>query len=78
MMKHLSDYWLNDFSFVTLLIALIFTVFVLPVLIEYGHVSLLFVNLVFLFLFFTGIFSSMNRFLVFFMTNISFKFVIQT
>ena len=74
MMKHLSDYWLNDFSFVTLLIALIFTVFVLPVLIEYGHVSLLFVNLVFLFLFFTGIFSSSNRFLVFLTTTL---FVLQ-
>lgn len=73
-MKHLSDYWLNDFSFVTLLVALVFTVFILPILIEYGHVSLLFVNLVFIFLFFTGIWSSSNPYLIFLTTTL---FILQ-
>ena len=63
-MKHITDYWLNDASFVVLLVALIFTVFVLPILIEYGHVNMLFVNLVFIFLFFAGIWSSDNKLLI--------------
>ena len=59
-----TEYWLTDASFVILLFILIFTVFILPVLIEYGHVEMIFVNTVFLFLFFTGIFSSTSRFLI--------------
>ncbi|SFB10922.1 potassium channel family protein [Algoriphagus aquimarinus] len=59
-----TDYWLTDASFVVLLLILLFTVFVLPILIEYGHVHSLFVNTVFLFLFFTGIWSSRYRLLV--------------
>ncbi|REG92636.1 potassium channel family protein [Algoriphagus antarcticus] len=62
--KSFKDYWLTDASFAVLLLILLFTVFVLPILIEYGHVHALFVNTVFLFLFFTGIWSSRNRFLV--------------
>ncbi|MDX5340524.1 MAG: potassium channel family protein [Cyclobacteriaceae bacterium] len=64
LIKHFSNYWLNDASFLALLCILIFTVFVLPVLIEYGHINMLFVNLVFIFLFFTGIWSSDNKFLI--------------
>jgi hypothetical protein len=64
LIRHFSNYWLNDASFLMLLLVLIFTVFVLPVLIEYGHVRMLFVNLVFIFLFFIGIWSSDNRFLI--------------
>lgn len=59
-----TDYWLTDASFAVLLLILIFTVFVLPILIEYGHVHALFVNTVFLFLFFTGIWSSRFKLLV--------------
>lgn len=59
-----TEYWLTDASFGVLLLILIFTVFVLPILIEYGHVHALFVNTVFLFLFFTGIWSSRYRILV--------------
>ncbi|OYX17679.1 MAG: transporter, partial [Algoriphagus sp. 32-45-6] len=62
--KNINEYWLNDASFVILLIVLLFTVFVLPVLIEYGKIDMIFVNLVFLFLFFTGIWSSGNAFLI--------------
>ena len=68
LIRHFSNYWLNDASFLALLLILIFTVFILPVLIEYGHVNMLFVNLVFIFLFFTGIWSSDNRFLIFLTT----------
>lgn len=63
-LKRITDYWLNDASFVVLLVALIFTVFVLPILIDYGHVNMLFVNLVFIFLFFTGIWASDNKLLI--------------
>ena len=64
LVKHFSNYWLNDASFLVLLFVLVFTVFVLPVLIEYGHVNMIFVNMVFIFLFFTGIWSSDNRILI--------------
>ncbi len=60
----LNEYLLNDISFVALLGILVFTVFLLPVLIEYGHLNLFFVNLVFVFLFFTGIWSSNNPILI--------------
>ena len=63
-LKRITDYWLNDASFVVLLIALVFTVFVLPILIDYGHVNMLFVNVVFMFLFFTGIWASDNKLLI--------------
>ncbi len=61
---HINDYLVNDLSFVLLLLVLLFIVFILPVLIEYGHLDMFFVNLVFIFLFFTGIWSCNNRFLV--------------
>ncbi len=62
--KNINEYWLNDASFVILLVVLGFTVFILPILIEYGHIDMIYVNLVFLFLFFTGIWSSSNIFLI--------------
>ncbi|WP_339879688.1 potassium channel family protein [uncultured Algoriphagus sp.] len=62
--RSFTDYWLTDASFAILLLILLFTVFVLPILIEYGHVNAIFVNTVFLFLFFTGIWSSRYRILV--------------
>ncbi len=60
----INDYLIHDLSFVVLLLVLLFIVFILPVLIEYGHLDMLFVNLVFIFLFFTGIWSCNNRLLV--------------
>lgn len=71
-LRKFSDYWLTDASFGFLLLILLFTVFVLPILIEYGHVNPIFVNSVFLFLFFTGIWSSRNRFIIFFTTSLFF------
>jgi hypothetical protein len=70
--RNFSDYLLADASFGLLLLILLFTVFVLPILIEYGHVNPIFVNSVFLFLFFTGIWSSRNRFIVFFTASLFF------
>ena len=64
-LKSFTDYWLTDASFAILLLLLVFIVFVLPILIEYGHVQSVFVNTVFLFLFFTGIWSSKNNLLIF-------------
>ncbi|MBN7810714.1 two pore domain potassium channel family protein [Algoriphagus sp. H41] len=62
--RRITDYWLNDASFVVLMLMLVFTVFILPILIDYGHVNMLFVNVVFMFLFFTGIWSSDNKGLI--------------
>lgn len=59
-----ADYWLNDASFSLLFVILIFTVFILPILIDYGKVETIFVNTVFLFLFFTGIWFSRNKGLI--------------
>ncbi len=59
-----TDYWLTDASFSLLLVILIFTVFILPILIDYGKVETIFVNTVFLFLFFTGIWSSRQKGLI--------------
>lgn len=68
--KHFTDYWLTDASFGLLLLILLFTVFVLPIMIEYGHIDMVFVNMVFLFLFFTGIWSTREKFLVFLTTGL--------
>lgn len=59
-----KDYWLSDASFALLSGILIFTVFVLPILIDYGKVETIFVNSVFLFLYFTGIWSSRDKGLI--------------
>jgi hypothetical protein len=67
---HINDYLVNDISFLVLLVVLVFIVFVLPVLIEYGHVNMIFVNFVFIFLFFTGIWSCNNRKLVILTTTL--------
>lgn len=67
---HINDYLVNDISFLVLLVVLVFIVFVLPVLIEYGHVIMIFVNLVFILLFFTGIWSCNNRKLVILTTTL--------
>ncbi len=63
-LKRITDYWLNDASFVVLLIVLVFTVFILPILIDYEYANMFFVNVAFMFLFFTGIWASDNRLLM--------------
>jgi len=53
-----TSYWLTDASFVLLFFILLFLVFVLPILIEYESIGPILVSSTFLFLFFTGIWSS--------------------
>jgi hypothetical protein len=64
-MRHLihkvKDYWHSDTSFITLLVMLIFMVFMMPVLIEGGIVDIYILNILFLILYFIGIFSSEDR-----------------
>jgi hypothetical protein len=64
-MRHLihkvKDYWHSDTSFITLLVMLIFMVFMMPVLIEGGTVDIYILNILFLILYFIGIFSSEDR-----------------
>jgi uncharacterized membrane protein len=56
-----TDYWHSDTSFITLLVMLIFMVFIMPVLVEGGFVDIFFLNVLFLVLYFIGIFSSEDR-----------------
>lgn len=56
--QQIKNYWISDTSFVTLLGMLVFIVFVMPVLIEQGMASIVFMNILFLALYFIGIFSS--------------------
>uniref|UniRef100_UPI004048C8BF potassium channel family protein n=2 Tax=Algoriphagus sp. TaxID=1872435 RepID=UPI004048C8BF len=77
---HINEYLVNDLSFVVLLLVLLFIVFILPILIEYGHLDMFIVNLVFIFLFFTGIWSCNNRSLVvvtasLFLAQVTLKFL---
>lgn len=72
--RHFSEYWLRDTSFNLLLVVLIFAVFVLPVLMDFDLVGLVFFNWVFLFLYFTGIWSSNQKHLI---TITSTLFLIQ-
>jgi len=50
-----KNYWISDASFVTLLVMLLFTVFILPVMIEREGDTTVFLNIMFILLFFVGI-----------------------
>ena len=64
LIKNFQSYWLSDASFVSLLVMLITAVFVLPVVMEIsGHGVLLF-NILLLSVFFSGIFSTRNVWLI--------------
>jgi hypothetical protein len=56
-----KNYWISDASFSTLLVMLIFTVFVLPVMIEREEDTTVFLNIMFILLFFVGIFSVQGK-----------------
>lgn len=53
-----KDYWHSDTSFITLLVMLFFMVFIMPILLEGAVVNILLLNVLFLTLYFIGIFSS--------------------
>ncbi len=59
--QQIKNYWISDTSFITLLGMLFFMVFVMPVLIEQHVVSIVFMNMLFLVLYFIGIFSSKEK-----------------
>ncbi len=63
--KKLRSFWVQDVSFITLLILLLFTIFILPVLFEdYGGLGLSLFKLALLVLFFVGIWSTTNPYLM--------------
>ena len=59
--NRVKDYWHSDTSFITLLVMLLFMVFIMPVLVDGGIVDVLFLNILFLMLYFIGIFSSQDK-----------------
>ena len=59
-----KNYWISDASFVTLLLMLLFMVFVLPIMIDKEGDSTLFLNIMFIALFFVGIFSANTKSLI--------------
>ena len=60
-LRKAKNYWVSDASFVTLLVMLLFTVFILPVMIDKKGDTTVFLNIMFILLFFVGIFSSRER-----------------
>jgi len=60
--KAFRSYWLRDVSFVSLLIILIFVVFILPVLMDKDVESMVLFNIVLISIFFVGIWSAQNSF----------------
>jgi hypothetical protein len=56
-----KNYWVSDASFVTLLAMLLFTVFILPVMIDREGDTTIFLNIMFIILFVIGVFSAMER-----------------
>ncbi|SMD44945.1 Ion channel [Aquiflexum balticum DSM 16537] len=59
--KKAKNYWISDASFGSLLIMLLFTVFVLPAMIESKGDTTIFLNIMFFLLFFVGIFSATEK-----------------
>jgi hypothetical protein len=69
MKKHFysfRNYWIQDISFSTLLLFLIITIFISPLYISYDSKNgILLLNILLIFLFFSGIFSSLHRLWIF-------------
>ncbi|WP_373521755.1 potassium channel family protein [Aquiflexum sp.] len=59
--KKAKNYWVSDASFVTLLGMLLFTVFILPVMIDREGGTTIFLNMMFILLFSVGLFSAMEK-----------------
>lgn len=60
-LKKIKSYWVSDVSFLALLAMLIFTVFVIPVIVEYQKDATFFLNFMLISLFFIGIFSAKEK-----------------
>lgn len=52
------SYWLRDISFISLLLVLAFTIFIMPVLIDMDHADMILLNVLILAIFFVGIWSA--------------------
>lgn len=79
-LHRIKDYWVSDASFVTLLLILFFIVFVMPLLIDHEYDSVLFLNIMFIVLFFIGIFSAKDKPLIvltsiLFLSHVVLKFI---
>lgn len=64
LIRNFQSYWLADTSFVTLLIMLIAAVFILPVIMENSPHGVMLFNILLLSVFFSGIFSTRNLWLI--------------
>lgn len=60
-LKKLKNYWESDASFISLLAMLVITIFILPIIIDRGTDTTLLLNIMFIGLFFVGIFSSSDQ-----------------
>lgn len=77
-LKKAKNYWISDASFLSLFLMLFATVFLLPVMIDNEQDSTVFLNLMFVLLFFVGVFSSRERvFLVFSISLLSIHIVLK-
>lgn len=63
--RKFKEYWLSDTSFITLLVMLLFMVFLMPILVDAGKMSIQLLNGLFLLLYFFGIFSAKDRWIVY-------------
>jgi hypothetical protein len=63
-LKDFRSYWVQDASFITLLLMMVFTVFVLPTLLELEMVSIGSFDLMLSTIFFVGIWSADHRYLI--------------
>ncbi|MCF1752947.1 potassium channel family protein [Mariniradius sediminis] len=77
-LKKAKNYWISDASFLSLFLMLFATVFLLPVMIDNEQESTVFLNMMFVLLFFVGVFSSRERvFLVFSISLLSIHIVLK-
>lgn len=77
-LKKTKNYWISDASFLSLFLMLLATVFLLPVMIANEEDSTVFLNLMFVVLFFVGVFSSKEKaFLVFSVSLLSIHIVLK-
>ena len=63
-LEKLQSFWLKDYSFVLLLVMLVLVVFVIPVIMENSEHGIFLFNTILLSVFFSGIFSTRNKWLV--------------
>jgi hypothetical protein len=77
-LRKAKNYWISDASFLSLFLMLFATVFLLPVMIDNEQESTVFLNMMFVLLFFVGVFSSRERvFLVFAISLLSIHIVLK-